>query len=461
MKRLRTTVVLLLSLALILSGCSLFVPDEYKDGVKIDRDYPDDELPVYEDAIVFSSDKDKSGEITLLMGTKDDLDDIVDFYKDHFEDEDILLTNERERKTSYTAEGHVEGYDFKLKAQAASGKWEEKLFSHVIEIVVTPAEEPVIAADDFSKMILGTWTMTGVMLEGRDVTSEAWEILICTYNEDGTGQEVYKWPYQPEYIEAFTWQITDGLLVVSYEDGSDFTTAIGELTDTTFTELSSDHTETFDTIIYERVPNAAWRPEYTTPPYDDTYYGDPADIEDIYGAWVDYALESSFSLWTDGSGRIWNTQYYPDGLDITWDYSDDGTLTLYNSSNQAIYSYFVTFDGIDIFIESEELGIYQYMQRPSYAITDIPWVMVYDNSDPEYAYDARVYVYFFDDNTYEVNDYSIVTEFGTWEYNEYGDLELYNDTGYYYYYVSYEGSYLLFYTIDNNYYWYQSQYDLQ
>ena len=72
-------IILILGLALILSGC---IPSQYTKGVDADE-YPDRDLPVYDDAVIFEYEGDDE-EVSIKYGTEDDIDDVIDFYKDYF-----------------------------------------------------------------------------------------------------------------------------------------------------------------------------------------------------------------------------------------------------------------------------------------------------------------------------------------------------------------------------------------
>ncbi len=87
MRKKLKTILLIIMTAVLFTSC---LPKEYKDGVKLDRDYPEDELPIYDDAIVYECEDDKD-EITVNYGTEDDIDDVIDFYQDFFEDENIIV----------------------------------------------------------------------------------------------------------------------------------------------------------------------------------------------------------------------------------------------------------------------------------------------------------------------------------------------------------------------------------
>ena len=134
-------IILILGLALILSGC---IPSQYTKGVDADE-YPDRDLPVYDDAIIFEYEGDDE-EVSIKYGTEDDIDDVIDFNKDYFEDESIMLENEEEDKDEYTAEGYYEDFFFEINAEEASGDIEEKLFSTVVEVNIEYLSEEEIEA---------------------------------------------------------------------------------------------------------------------------------------------------------------------------------------------------------------------------------------------------------------------------------------------------------------------------
>ncbi len=65
-------ILLLLSAALL--GCDT-VPKEYTDGVKLDSDYPEYDMPFVDDALIYFCENDED-EITVRYGTLEDLDDV-------------------------------------------------------------------------------------------------------------------------------------------------------------------------------------------------------------------------------------------------------------------------------------------------------------------------------------------------------------------------------------------------
>ncbi len=154
---------MLLFLTTLFAGCVL-IPDEYTKGVRLDSSYPKDDLPIMKDAVIFFCDADDET-VSVKYGVEDDLDDVADFYKDHFDDNDIVLDDESDKSSRYTAEGSYKDFVFELRAGSPSGQYEEKLFETVVKIdiefiegtVPTPGiaetEEPASLEQD----ILGFW----------------------------------------------------------------------------------------------------------------------------------------------------------------------------------------------------------------------------------------------------------------------------------------------------------------
>ncbi len=156
MKRKAITALLLaviMALLTAFSGCSLNekipflnkVPQQYTEGIKYDKDFPDDELEIYDDAIVFEE-VSYFGEIILLCGTTDDIDDIVSFYKDFFEDNEIELIEETQDRKEYYASYQSGGYSLKLEVLEAEGEYIEDEFEYVIHLYAKEMDDNALAA---------------------------------------------------------------------------------------------------------------------------------------------------------------------------------------------------------------------------------------------------------------------------------------------------------------------------
>jgi hypothetical protein len=115
--------------ASIFAGCDA----NYKKGVDYNG-FPDRKIPIYDDAIVFMY-HDEGGEWKLQYGTDDDVDDVMDFYREEFEDPDYTITKEKEKKDKYSVDGAIDEYEFEIDVEEASGD-AEKYFDTVVEIKV-------------------------------------------------------------------------------------------------------------------------------------------------------------------------------------------------------------------------------------------------------------------------------------------------------------------------------------
>ena len=133
MKRAIYIVLAVIFAATIFTGCDA----AYKNGVDY-KDFPDKKVPIYDDAIVFSYEE-KDGEWEIVYGTRDDVDDVMDFYREEFEDPDYTITKEKEKKDEYSVDGVIDEYEFEIDVEEASGD-EEKYFDTVVEITVEDTE---------------------------------------------------------------------------------------------------------------------------------------------------------------------------------------------------------------------------------------------------------------------------------------------------------------------------------
>lgn len=138
---------LLFSLLVVIAivGCT---PSEYTNGVKMSHTYPDNTLPIYDDAIVFSYEEDEDDKVSLEFGSTDDIDDISDFYKDLFKDnnDNFIIKSEKDKRDRYRVSGYIvdECMKFKIDIKEASGKYEEKLYESEAEVDVELISQNII-----------------------------------------------------------------------------------------------------------------------------------------------------------------------------------------------------------------------------------------------------------------------------------------------------------------------------
>lgn len=128
MKRIKVRIVsVLFTVILLVSGC---MPSIYIQGVDY-SDYPDRKVPVYDDAVVYSFDGDKNV-CEIEYGTNGKIDDISEFYREEFEDEDYTILNiSDEKDDEFHAEGYIDDIYFEIKAEEASGEPEDYFESTV------------------------------------------------------------------------------------------------------------------------------------------------------------------------------------------------------------------------------------------------------------------------------------------------------------------------------------------
>ena len=108
MKKNLLILLFVMAFSVYLCGCKVLtditdpLPDEYIEGIRYSREYPDDELAIYDDAIVFESDI-SEGSISLFYGTADGIDDVIDFYEDMFESGELKLDGIKDDGAQYCA----------------------------------------------------------------------------------------------------------------------------------------------------------------------------------------------------------------------------------------------------------------------------------------------------------------------------------------------------------------------
>lgn len=140
MKKKTFFVALLLCVVLILSSCSLIdsifdpLPEKYVDGLREPKDLPD-ELELYDDAIVYDVDEDDES-VELSYGVSEDLDEIIDFYEDLFDENEIEIIESDDDDDEFYVSGKGEGFTFELEAEPATAGYKERAFKTIVTIEV-------------------------------------------------------------------------------------------------------------------------------------------------------------------------------------------------------------------------------------------------------------------------------------------------------------------------------------
>ena len=146
MKERSSIILIILCVLTMLSGCAAVegifypLPEAYTDGVKIPKGYPHDILEIYDDAVVFDKEDDGS-EIKIEYGTQDDVDDVIDFHMDLFEDKELAMEETDESRDELRASGWGSNFYFEIKVDEAKGGYEERAFNTVVKVTVEFIEE--------------------------------------------------------------------------------------------------------------------------------------------------------------------------------------------------------------------------------------------------------------------------------------------------------------------------------
>lgn len=419
---------MLLLITSMFVGCNI-IPEEYTKGVKLDRSYPEDDMPIYDDALVYYC-KDDDESITIKFGTQDDLDDVTDFYKDYFEDSEIIPEDEKDRSTRYTADGKYKDFQFEIRITNSSGKYEEQVFETVVKIEIefldittTQPQEALVAKD-----LIGFWREEnmddGAYLDTLD-TGSAFLFL-----EDGTLQIYVNY----NYASVSKWKISEdkNALIITDNDGS--TTVPVRL-------------EKRDSKTYLIWGDAEERAFYRSKTDGFTLYDPnvPDEDEQLKEALVDktwyyvYYSDTEGEIYTGSTGY---SIYYSDGTfeDSYNDDTDSGTWYIDNNRIYCTYN-----DGtinswaIEILYDNGINNLYFYADNTSefwlYSdtvqqtsntspIADKTWyIYAYiDSNGAKQVYSASETMMFSSNSSFEYyhTDGSIVS--GTWEFK---DNELY------------------------------------
>lgn len=371
-------ILVLLSTSLT-SGCSAVqnlsntTPAVYTEGINYSKEYEDNILEVYDDAIVYDEFI-AFNEAIIFCGSEDDFDDILDFYKDFFSDNEIVLNNEVEDRDEYYASGHYDGYAFKIKITEPDGEYIEDLFENIItlstrelddsdnikatlEPSATPSptkditqntNEPVeeIQRPDIDKVETrltslknGAWSFS----EYIEYDSWDWTIYI---NSPSTGSMYYTdYTTGERWWDEFTYTIEDGILTITF--------------------LNEDTFEYFAYYEYDLLSLVAidnFDSEFSL-----MYFGESSQESsfDAYGDWVVYYAGSDFtgtiSFWQNGTGYLYNG--YENKLDIffTWE-NIDGVIYYWDEAGSELgsFSYIRRHNILEYYDDLEEYDPYFY-----------------------------------------------------------------------------------------------------
>ncbi|MEX1376311.1 MAG: hypothetical protein AB1Z23_02445 [Eubacteriales bacterium] len=421
MKKLIPLLVLLLAISMMFSGCAAItnifdpLPDNYVDGVKIPKEFPDDYLEVYDDAVVYEAEED-DGEVTLMCGTEDEIDDVIDFYEDLFDDEIFTIDETDDGRGEYFAKGVVEGYGFEIFAEDASGDYEERAFATVIEVKTRE-----LGKDTLEKM-QGFWHVCGFDGEISDEVRtlglglEVDENKIDSYKEFEINSNNIEFSFVDdetivytddgeEYMPKVTFEKIDGISVMTMEYEGD-TLHLEKSSMEKMSEYAVPGAEMLakmqgfwlvcgvDGDIYDAV-----RMQGSAVIFEGNQMSSYSYFEldeEVYE--IEFIDDSTF-VYTDAGEQVELTISFEtiDGLEVMSMTDGDTTINLEKSSVDTMWTYYEMDDDGALIYLSDVLTDAQL----EYYISGADWTFVYlyDTDGQYYNAEAREVFTFFSDYT--------------------------------------------------------------
>ncbi len=337
MKKIIIAVVMLMLMSTIFAGCT---PSEFTKGVEVDGDYPLDVLEIYPDAVVFESEA-RFDKVKLSLGTKDDLEDIVEYYRDFYEYKNITPSHESLDDDEYSALFTVDGYEFEIEVTGADGEYVADLFEYVIEIsskkLVAEAastkvgdenavadDDPAMKSDDSPTSEVTAPPTQKKVLEGEtaitSVATGAWYSYTVTdaagsdkyvdytiYFTDGTSGSYHYFDYlSGEKIDnEFTYEIANGVLVINLDKN------VQLLYDAYY---DNDQLHLINQYTDEAMYMKNWSKESGKTPNLTQFTA--------YGCWVTYldgfSEPTVLALWEGGAGYVYNWNNDSASDNIMW-----------------------------------------------------------------------------------------------------------------------------------------------
>lgn len=381
MKRLFSLVAMFFCLSLLFTGCSVIIdflnpiPEKYIEGVKVPRAYPDDDFEIYDDAIVFEVDEDDD-EITLEYGTEDDVDDVMDYYENLFEDNDLIVEEKEYDRDEFYAAGRGDGFAFEVEIYEPRGETLEKLFAAVVEVTIEFVDEDiVIEAPEETDTQTATPTVTPENTDDADDDSYIIDVTTLTDDELAYYISDTVWYYIEYVADGEVQDLSNGQLIY-YSDGTLEDTFDDELNTGNWyvsgNRLYCDYTSgktvnwaigvqfrgSENYLIYYSSDNqgAFWR--YSTYAKDSiTSYTSNADVssaiagitmEPVYYMYSDGSIESMYdnpiTFYYDGTfEEIYKGMNYTG----TWQVSDGYITYYYDGGDSTSYPVFVEYNAVN------------------------------------------------------------------------------------------------------------------
>ncbi len=348
----------LLSSVAFFTGCGILEniggkpPVNFTEGIDYTRAYEDDVLEIYDDAIVFDE-FNAFDEAVLLCGSEDDFDDIVDFYKSFFEDNEITLSEEIEDRDEYYAAGVFEGFRFRVKIAEPDGEYIEDLFENIITLSTVEVNEETDAVEasptptPLSESASGTPKTTPEPTQ--DISrpeSDQYETRLSSleagvwychpdmnpsyvgttdriiYIDDSSSGTMYYSDYYyggRNWWDDFTYTIEDGIIKLKFPDGS-----------------SMEYFAYYDYDAVHFIATDDFSQEYYL-----SYYGTEVSSGPFsaFGDWLYYEPYDDFvgtiAFWPDGTGYVYNWYDNEEDIYFTWA-ENNGQITIADNTGDEI-----------------------------------------------------------------------------------------------------------------------------
>ena len=420
MKKILLLTITILLICTVFLGCNLFEPKQVLEEVRLSKDYPEDELPLYDDAFVYESDGDDES-VTIRYASKDDIDDVVDFYKDLFENNSITLDKETDRSSRYTAEGLYSGFKFEVVISEAGDEYAGD-FKTLVRVDIEFSTESIPQSLD--QKLIGFWRLESID-DGTGALSSIPDAMAAQFIEGGTvylySNFLYEGTASWETSGQANLLLTSPMgeqkqAIVTFEqrDGRDYMTWVLPDEVRVFYRDTTDGFALYDPNAFD--PDAALAASIVDKTWYYVHYYDGSDtftgstgyciyysegtFEEEFNGTIDtgtwYISENHiYCVNDDGTTKDWavevicdsgecNLYFYGDGINEYWLYSDtkqeqtvsDSPIAdiewfaYYNADPNGIKNYYTASESMVFYSD----GLFKYYQTDG-SIVDGTWGM--------------------------------------------------------------------------------------
>ncbi len=328
MRKFFIIVIMVCSMVLVMASCV----NVYKKGVEY-KGYPEKDIPIYDDAVVFSYEED-GDEITLEYGTQDDAEDIAQFYAELFESDDFSIIDfDDSEDDEFECEGVFDDeIFFSIEAEESRGKPQD-YFDYVVTVEIEEADEKDLEKAHSlqnSNEPVGFWLT--VESAGMDVSEygSGFELKengdLISYNEFMVDGNVGRWEAAGDNVinltdpetQAVYEFIVEGNKAVLYADGMEMT--LEKVDSSVFSAAGTGGDFAIDNAAIEGY-----------------YYFVEANGNDVRES------GSGFELLTDG--KVINYNDFQEDGEFKWSLKSDGTIEIYDDYNNEDFVLILNGDG--------------------------------------------------------------------------------------------------------------------